>query len=192
MKKILLVILLSVICQGSAVFKNTKYDNHFKKYYNKYFFMYKHLYDYKIIKAQSIQESRLDPNATSYVGARGLMQLMPGTYKELSAKTGIGKNIVDIDTNIELGIYYDYKLFKQWNSNSPIEDRFKLTFASYNAGIGHILNSQKLCIKKSNIKCNYYEPVISYLPEITGRHSKETITYVKRIFEYKQKLDIIK
>lgn len=191
MKSIILFLCLVVFSYGS-MFKNKSYDDKFEKYYNKYFFMYKHLIDYKIIKAQSIQESRLDPLATSYVGARGLMQLMPGTYKEISTKTGINKGIVDIDTNIELGVYYDFKLFNQWNSKRTIQDRFKLTFASYNAGIGHIINSQKVCIKKINENCNNYDPIITYLPEITGIHSKETQTYVKRIFEYKNKLDIIK
>jgi membrane-bound lytic murein transglycosylase F len=55
-------------------------------------------------------------------------------------------------------------------------DRFKLSAASYNAGIGNLLKAQNHC---NNARL--YDDVIPCLPRVTGRHSKETIGYVQNI-----------
>lgn len=184
---IICIFIIASNAKAASSFKNYKYDAKFAKEYNKYFYQYKHIYDYRIIKAQSIQESSLKPNAVSYVGASGLMQLMPGTYKGLIKQTKRNEaynSIFDEDLNIELGVYYDYKLFKNWKSQRPLKDRFQLTFASYNAGLGHLINSQKLCIKSGQSGCNLYGNIISHLYKITGHHHKETEGYVHNIFKY--------
>lgn len=166
----------------------TKYDKHFKKAYNKYFYAYKPFYSYNIIKAQSIQESSLKQMAVSYVGASGLMQLMPGTYNDLKKRVNVSDNIFDVKTNIELGVYYDRQLFNNWRSKRPLMDRYKLTFASYNAGLGHILKAQKLCNSRGS-SCNLYDNIILNLKDITGHHHKETEGYVKNIFKYYYRLE---
>lgn len=178
-----LILLLPVLMFSSGL-KISKHDLHFKKEYNKYFFMYSHIYDWKLIKAQAYQESRFKDNAVSPVGARGIMQIMPGTFDQISRELSIkGGNPFDSSLGITMGVYYDYKMFKIWKSERTVESKFKLMLASYNAGAGHLLNSQKKC-SKVYLKCNEYENIIEFLPSITGHNSKETINYVDYILKF--------
>ena len=177
--------------------KKKKYDLYFIKEYRKHFYNYKDLYSWKIIKAQSIQESRLKPTAVSPVGAMGLMQIMPFTEKELAKKLNISQegSAFIPELAIKMGVYYDYQLFNNWRSKRTLEDRYKLTFASYNAGLGNLLKAQKRCMlyaKEYNcaehLRCNEYIFIEAFLYQITGHNSEETITYNKRIFKYYMQL----
>ena len=69
------------------------------------------------------QESRFDPNAKSWVGARGLMQLMPATAR-LMAPPG---DLDDPGFNIELGTRFLAGLMREFNDP-------RLALAAYNAG----------------------------------------------------------
>lgn len=81
------------------------------------------------------QESSFDRNAVSYAGARGLMQLMPGTAREQAAKLGVAydyRRIHDPDTNVMLGSAYFQRMLDTWDGSVP------LAVASYNAGPGNV------------------------------------------------------
>ena len=87
--------------------------------------------DSSVILALIRQESEFDTSATSRVGAKGLMQIMPATGKLLSKVTNIDfsreKLTRDKDYNLALGSYYI----------SDLDDLFGsqyLAFAAYNAG----------------------------------------------------------
>ena len=87
-----------------------------------------------IMAAQGYQESRLDQNAKSHVGAVGVMQLMPATGKE--------QNVGDI-TQTEANIHaHEYMRFMidQYDKDEPMTQMNKvlMTFASYNAGPGRV------------------------------------------------------
>ncbi len=76
-------------------------------------------------------ESSFDPNATSRVGARGLMQLMPDTAAEVARTHGVRFSpgmIADPATNIELGGLYLADMLVRFGG------RFDLAAAAYNAG----------------------------------------------------------
>ncbi len=81
------------------------------------------------------QESSFDQNAISWAGARGMMQLMPGTAREQAGKLGIGydsSRLHDPDYNVMLGSAYFQRMLNTWDGSVP------LAVASYNAGAGNV------------------------------------------------------
>jgi soluble lytic murein transglycosylase-like protein len=83
--------------------------------------------DPRFIHAVIQQESRYDPKATSPVGARGLMQLMPATAKRFKCN-----DASDQACNVEAGTKYLAWLLKRFNGD------VKLALAGYNAGEGSV------------------------------------------------------
>ena len=83
------------------------------------------------------QESSFDRAAVSHAGARGMMQLMPGTGREVAGKLGLPYDqrrlILDPAYNIMLGSHYFQGLMHFWGNNAA------LAAASYNAGSGNVL-----------------------------------------------------
>ena len=82
------------------------------------------------------QESSFDRAAVSHAGARGLMQLMPGTARETAGRLGMsydfGRLTSDPSYNVMLGSSYFDTLLRQWDGSVP------LAVASYNAGAGNV------------------------------------------------------
>ncbi|XPV75540.1 MAG: transglycosylase SLT domain-containing protein [Desulfovibrio sp.] len=140
--------------------------------------------DWRWLKAQLYQESLLDPMAVSHVGAAGLGQFMPGTWKDVSQRMGWGKvSPHSAKHSIMAAAMYMRDLRNQWRAKRPELDRMDLARACYNAGLGNILKAQKAAGG-----ANRYEDIIQALPQVTGHHSKETITYVKRIHRWYKEL----
>jgi soluble lytic murein transglycosylase len=83
----------------------------------------------------SRQESSFDPYAISHAGARGMMQLMPGTARDQAGKMNLGYDgyrlLTDPNYNVTLGSAYFQHMLDIWNGNVP------LAVASYNAGSGN-------------------------------------------------------
>lgn len=77
------------------------------------------------------QESAFNPNATSRVGAKGLMQLMPATAKRMNKKLNVN-NLSNPEINVTLGTKYLRQLFTRFDGN------LIYTLASYNAGENRI------------------------------------------------------
>lgn len=88
-----------------------------------------------IVHAIARQESQFDRTAVSHAGARGLMQLMPGTAREVSTKLGMSYNpgslTTDTDYNIQLGSTYFQRMYNLYGS-------YPLAIAAYNAGPGNV------------------------------------------------------
>lgn len=135
---------------------------------------------WKLWKAQLYQESRLRPDAVSPVGAAGLAQFMPGTWRDVcAAMRWAGVSPHDAEPAIHAGAFYMAKLRKSWSAPRPDEDRMKLAQASYNAGLGNLLRAQNKCGGRP-----LFAEIIACLPAVTGHHSKETRTYVERIWRW--------
>ena len=113
------------------------YDELIKKYARQYG------QDWRLITAQMYQESRFDPQATSWVGARGLMQIMPDTGRELGFA-----NLYDPEENIHAGVKYMHQLFNRFDPNIPIEERMRFALAAYNVGYGYVLDARRLAREK--------------------------------------------
>lgn len=96
-------------------------------------------WDWRLLAAQVAQESRFDPRARSFAGARGLLQLMPRTAKEMGVR-----NSANPEQNLAGGVRYLAQLTQQWSDIPDENERLKFVLASYNAGRGHILDAQRL------------------------------------------------
>lgn len=89
-----------------------------------------------MVHAITRQESQFAQNAISHAGARGLMQLMPGTAREQAGKLGMNymsANLIDSPSyNVQLGSAYFERMLSYYNGSYP------LAVAAYNAGPGNV------------------------------------------------------
>lgn len=175
----------SVAAQRKRVRDIDRYDDTFRKYSKRYFGPG---FDWRHFKAQGLAESNLDPNAKSWVGARGIMQLMPSTFGEVRSKNPAMKAIDDPEWNIAAGIFYDRKLWLSWESDSVESDRLPFTFASYNAGRLTILRAQDTA-RTHALDHRTWRNIESVAPRMKRWRHSETLDYVRRIEENLAKLD---
>lgn len=167
----------------------SRYDNLFKKYAPKIG------WDWRLMAAQAFQESRFKPNARSWVGARGLMQIMPRTARGYNAKVSqLGNPEVSVRVATDLINDLDSYLTKYVPND---KERLKFVIAAYNVGIAHVydaialakkygLNPQvwddnvsKAILMKMNPKY-YNDPVVEY----GYCRGTETVNYVKNITDF--------
>lgn len=161
-------------------------------------------WDWRLIAALIYQESKFNPNARSWCGAQGLMQLMPGT----AAQVGIyGGEAYNPDRNIEGGTNYLKKIEKTWENISDYTQRIKFILASYNAGVGHVADAARLAEKNGYPKDKwdgsveyfmlyesnprfYNDPVVKY----GYCRGQEPFNYVRNIvkkyFDYQGKINL--
>jgi len=178
MKKFILFLLLSSACAAGLFAQSAvpdRYDDVFRKYSKRFFGP---AFDWRLFKAQGMTESNLNQNATSWVGARGVMQLMPSTYADIRSKNPEIGEINDPEWNIAAGIYYNRQLWRQWADKAA--DRKEFMFGSYNAGSTTILRAQKVAIGKS-LDARIWPSIQNVAPEVPGWRHKETLSYVQRI-----------
>jgi len=144
----------------------------FEKYGTKYGF------DPLMLAAQGYQESALDQNAKSAVGAIGVMQLMPATGAEL--KVG---DIRIIEPNIHAGAKYMDQLMEKYFPDAKFSEgnRPLFAFASYNCGPGNVAKMRKEAAKRGLDPDKWFNNVEIVTAEKIGI---ETTTYVRNIYKY--------
>jgi len=144
----------------------------FRKYSDRY------QMDYLLMAAQGYQESELNQNARSPVGAIGIMQIMPATGRLL--KVG---DIRKLEPNIHAGVKYMRDVRNTYFEKEPMDDLNKalFTFASYNAGPGRIRGLRREAGKRGLNPNVWFGNVEQIASERIGR---ETVTYVANIFKY--------
>jgi membrane-bound lytic murein transglycosylase MltF len=160
---------------AAADSERRKFDNVvglFKKYGDQY------KVDFLLMAAQGYQESTLDQQVKSPVGAIGVMQIMPATGKELN----VG-DIAHIDTNIHAGVKYMRFMIDRYYADEPMDQMNKalFTFASYNAGPGRVRQLRAEASKRGLDPNVWFGSVERVASERIGR---ETVTYVSNIFKY--------
>jgi membrane-bound lytic murein transglycosylase F len=149
-------------------------------------------WDWRLLASMVYQESHFMPSEESWAGARGLMQLMPGTAKEFGAS-----DLNDPRQSMKAGVAYLQFLNKYWSAKVPDpQERLKFILSSYNAGLSHIVDAYKLAekygkdpsrweghvqvllLKKSDPK--YYRD-----PLVTVGYCKceEPVNYVREVLE---------
>lgn len=163
-----------------------RYDDLFRSYCKKFFGP---AFDWRIFKAQAMAESGLDPNAKSWVGARGLMQLMPATYGEVQSKNPDLGDISDPRWNIAAGIYYDRQLWRQWTGvGDDVTHRRSFMFGSYNAGRGTLLRAQRVAEGKA-LDQNQWSSIEVVAPDVPRWRYEETLGYVSKISTHVERMD---
>jgi membrane-bound lytic murein transglycosylase MltF len=145
---------------------------YFQKYGDKYDV------DWVLMGAQGYQESLLDQNATSPVGAIGVMQVMPATGKDME----VG-DITETEANIHAGIKYMRWMIDRYYANEPMTklDKALFAFASYNAGAGRISQLRKDAAKRG-LDPNVWFRNVEYVA--ADKIGQETVTYVSNIYKY--------
>jgi soluble lytic murein transglycosylase-like protein len=161
-----------------------RYDSYFKKYAKRYFGVG---FDWKLFKAQGMAESGLSPTAKSWVGARGIMQLMPSTYHDISSHRSEMTSIDDPQWNIAAGIMHDRDMWALWKDSVPDDDRWRFMFGGYNAGEGTIFRAQGVA-RASKLNERTWPNIESIAPTVPRWRYKETLGYVRTIEENLRRL----
>lgn len=159
-------------------------------------------WDWRMLASLVYQESEFKPNVRSWVGAFGLMQLMPSVLE----KYGLDST-ADPSEQLTAGVRHLIYI----NNQLPPEivdstEQVKFLLASYNCGLGHVLDARRLaekhekdpnnwtnsvdsCVLNLSEKEHYHDPVV-YYGYIRG---KETFNFVEEIMErYKIYCELIK
>jgi membrane-bound lytic murein transglycosylase MltF len=146
--------------------------DYFKKYGTKYDV------DWVLMGAQGYQESQLNQQAKSPVGAIGVMQVMPATGKDMN----VG-DIAEIEPNIHAGIKYMRWMIDHYYEKEPMTplDKALFAFASYNAGAGKISQLRKEAARRG-LDPNVWFQNVEYV--VAEKIGQETVTYVSNIYKY--------
>ena len=144
----------------------------FEKYGSKYNF------DPLMLAAQGYQESQLNQNAKSAVGAIGVMQLMPATGAQM--KVG---DIRITEPNIHAAAKYMDQLMTQYFSGAELseENRTLFAFASYNCGPGNVAKARMEADRRNLDPNKWFNNVEIVIAQKIGT---ETTTYVRNIYKY--------
>jgi len=134
--------------------------------------------DWMLMAAQGYQESRLNHNARSHVGAIGVMQVMPATGSEL--KVG---DIKKLEPNIHAGVKLMRTYVDRYFANEPMDEVNKVLFgfAAYNAGPGRVRQLRREALARGLDQNVWFNNVERIADERIGR---ETVTYVSNIYKY--------
>lgn len=147
-------------------------------------------WDWRLLAAQCYQESTFDPHAVSFAGAKGLMQIMPGTADHL----GIARSkLYEPEANIAAAVKYIAELERTFSDIREHYERTNFVLASYNGGAHHIRDAMALArrdgknphrwadvsayVLKLASPQYYNDPIVKY----GYMRGSETVDYVSRI-----------
>ena len=116
----------------------SEYDDLIKKYSSKIG------WDWQLLASMVYQESHFSPTAQSWAGANGLMQLVPGTAR----RYGLDSISQTAEQSLIAGTSYILDLDKYWKYRiTDKEERIKFILASYNVGLGHVIDARNIALK---------------------------------------------
>jgi membrane-bound lytic murein transglycosylase F len=145
--------------------------------------------DWRLLAAQAYTESEFDPEAQSWAGALGLMQVLPRTAREM----GVMGNLHEPDTGIRAGALYLRHLIDRFEPSLPLEERVRFALGAYNAGRGHIQDGRRLAREEGYDPDRWFGHVERVLPKL-GREayaSKARYGYCRcsQAVEYVRQID---
>jgi len=136
--------------------------------------------DYLLLTAQGYQESRLDHNVKSPVGAIGIMQVMPSTAASSPVNV---PNVNIVENNIHAGVRMVHFLVNDYFNETGLDqlNRTLLAIAAYNAGPAKIARCRDLATKMGYDRNRWFGNVEVATAKMVGR---ETTQYVANIYKY--------
>ncbi len=154
-----------------------RYDNTFRKYAKRYFGP---AFDWRLFKAQAIVESNLQMRVRSGAGARGIMQVMPSTFREMRVRNPeIVGHWDHPEWNIAAGIALSRFLWTQW-ANDSVEHLREFTLSSYNAGRATLLRAQDVA-RVHALDPRLWPSIEKIAPSVPRWRHDETLNYLTRI-----------
>lgn len=162
----------------------SRYDAHFQQQARRIH------WDWRLLAAQCYQESTFDPQARSWAGACGLMQIMPSTADHLGLARA---DLFHPEKNISAAVKFLGELESQFSDIPNRQERTKFVLAAYNGGTHHVRDAMALARKHGRdarrwsdvnqyilglARPEYYnDPVVRY----GYMRGSETSDYVNRI-----------
>jgi membrane-bound lytic murein transglycosylase F len=150
---------------------------------------------WQLMAAIAYQESRWNPEAESFTGVKGFMQLTNETAEHLGVE-----DREDPSQSIWGGIKYIRILINRQPKNLTFKNRLALALATYNIGPAHMQDAQKLAVKLGKNPYSWRDlqsvlPLLAeedYLPDLKygPARGQEPVTYVKRVFSYLELMSV--
>lgn len=134
--------------------KISHFDHLFKKYAPEVG------WDWRIIASLAYNESNFDTTAVSWVGAKGLMQLMPRTARAMGIPEGKETNA---EESVKAATKYLAQIARSFSKITDPDEKIKFVLGSYNAGIGHIFDAMALAEKHGKNKYVWDNNVAEYI-----------------------------
>jgi membrane-bound lytic murein transglycosylase F len=103
-----------------------------------------HTFDWRLLVAQTYQESAFDPGQTSFAGARGLLQVMPRTARQLGVSPD---QLFEPEPGLQAGVRYLAWCRERFEAELPFSERTWFALAAYNAGPGHVRDARRLAVE---------------------------------------------
>jgi membrane-bound lytic murein transglycosylase F len=142
------------------------YDDLFRRYSADYEF------DWRLITSQAYQESRFDPSAVSFAGARGLLQVLPPTGREMGFES-----LFEPEQGVHAGVKYLRHLYDRVEDAATPEDRLWFALASYNAGFGHLEDARRLTAELGGDPNVWFGGVAETMPLLRKREHYRRARY---------------
>jgi membrane-bound lytic murein transglycosylase F len=153
-------------------------------------------WDWRLMAAQCYQESCFDPNAHSWAGACGLMQIIPSTADHLKLPRN---KMYDPEENIHAAARYMRELQNHFSDVGSRAERIRFALAAYNGGAYHIRDAMRLT-KKHGGNPNRWRDVRKFVlmlsqpeyyrdPDVQHGYMRgsETVNYVEKIMDRQSK-----
>lgn len=196
MAKLFIFLILCINTQvfGCNIYTN-KYDLLIKESAETYLDVHWHYLKAQLAAESGFCEDVITGKRVSSVGAIGIGQFMPATWKDVARQMSFDKGVSPKIANyaIKAAGFYMRQLKNAWGlcfknlGCRTLEERHLFAVAGYNAGNGNIQKANKLA--KGSIRLT---DTLANLYKVTGIHHKETLSYVKRVEDYKIKYDLSK
>lgn len=117
-------------------------------------------WDWRVIASLAYNESNFDTTAVSWVGAKGLMQLMPRTARAMGIPEGKETNA---EESVKAATKYLAQIARSFSKITDPNEKMKFVLGSYNAGIGHIFDAMALAEKYGKNKYVWEDNVEIYI-----------------------------